>query len=150
MKKIILFLTIVFYIWSASYLFAADKKTCWDVADIWSTSLWTMLDDCRPTWTIDASSTKWWIIKFKQNSGYTVDDAKTKIYSITMKWVILATILAIGWLVYAGILFNTSYWDDSKNKKAKEAVKYSLIGLLIALLAQQLTNAIVNLIYSIS
>lgn len=150
MKRLIVILLALFWTFTS---FAATTTTnkCWDTKNLDSVSLSQMMDDCKPEWVMEAKSTKWsWIIKFSSNDGYTIDHAKWKIYSITLKAVILATILAIWWLVYAWILFNTSYWDDAKNKKAKEAVKYSLIWLLVALLAQQGTNAVVNFIYWVS
>jgi hypothetical protein len=70
--------------------------------------------------------------------------------SITNKLVILATIIAIGWIVYSGYLFTTSYGNNDTIKKAKEGIKWSLIWLLIALVSQQLINAVINLVYGIS
>lgn len=140
-------------------VFWATTNNCWEFEsnELNSLEISNLLDDCKPEWVVEmwtsnSEEIAWGAITSTTNSNdwYRIEDVKDKIYSITQKVVVLATILAIWWLVYAWILFTTSYWDDSKNKKAKEATKWSLIWLVAAIVSQQLINAVINFIYWVS
>lgn len=147
MKKFIIMLLILLNISSVWFIHAAGAGKCGDIKST-DTSLWQLMDDCKPGWAMEAKSSKWWgLIKVVSNDWYKIENAKAKIYAVTQKAIILASLLAIGWLVYAWILFTTAYWEDAKHKKAKDAVKYSLIWLALAFLSQQIINAVINFVY---
>ncbi len=148
MKKLTVVILGLLWFLNLWTILAANK--CWEFStNSTNASLGQLMDDCKPGWVMEAKSSAWWIIKVVSNDWYSIENAKWKIYAITQKAVILASILAIWWLVYSWYLFVTAYWDDGKHKKAKEAMKWSLIWLLLAFVSQQLVNAVVNLIYDI-
>lgn len=150
MKKILItfFLLItpilqVTYAGNCSYSWSPDTTT---------DEMFAKLQDCKPSWIFDSDVTKsvGWIFSISTNKWYQIDTARYKIVSVTEKLVILAMLLAIWGLVYAGFQYVTAYWDDWKNKKAKDAVKWSLIWFFVAIISQQLVNAVINLIYEVS
>lgn len=134
---------------------ATTNTKCWDDVKA-DTDLATMLQDCEPDWIIDGKSKSagpsWGPITLtsSSNAGYEIYNAKNKIIAITQKLAILASVLAVWWIVYAAIMLTTAYWDDGKVKKWKDAIKFSVIGFLVVIISQQLVNAIINLIYWIS
>lgn len=149
---IILWLQIIFTI---SYAASNSCGNFWN--DISSTDVSSMLKDCQPDGTLEWKNKKelfnlWWLISVSvsSNEWYEIENAQWKILSIQEKLVLLASILAIWWLVYAWIMFVTSYWDDAKHKKWKDAIKWSIIGFIVAIIAMQLINAVINLLYWIS
>lgn len=152
MKKILISL-IILLSFSNIWLIYAATSDCW-IDTNWE--LTDMLNGCQPdNVLLPANKTKLVsndliTITKSNNWWYEIKDFKAKLLFITTNLVILASILAIGWIVYAWILFTTAYWDDGKIKKAKDAIKWSLIWFLIAIISQQLINAIINLIYRIS
>ena len=157
MKKIIaLFLLSVSFFWIQ--LSSAATNNCWkiDSKNIDSLEMSQLLKDCQPKWAMEGTAKKeiWSFLGItlsaSSNELYKIENAKGKIMAVTNKLVILATIIAIGWIVFSGYLFVTSYGNNDKIKKAKEGIKWSLIWLLIALVSQQLVNAVINLVYDIS
>lgn len=155
-KAFLLFLLIILSVINYTSLFATTSATanCWTDTNA---DLTDMLNACQPDNTLEAKNKtgKWWFLGWLITVTtyswwwYEVKDAKQKMITITTNLVILASILAIWWIVYSWIMFTTAYWDDGKIKKAKDAVKWSLIWFLVALAAQQLVNAIINLIYKV-
>ncbi|EKD66824.1 MAG: hypothetical protein ACD_49C00009G0049 [uncultured bacterium (gcode 4)] len=147
MKKIIvIFLFIIFGLTSA---FAAWSNCKYDKNAALSTSLWW----CVPQWAMESKENKGilgWILSISSNQWYQVDNVKNKIIYVTQKLVILAWILAIWGLVYSGFTFVLWLGDAEKVKKAKNALQWSLLGFLIAIISQQLINATINFIYWIS
>ena len=156
MKKLII--TIIIWIFTMYFwvVFATWKNNCWVIwNNINDIELQSMLNDCQPDWIIDGTAKKWvkntaWLVSTKSNAWYEIVNARNKVISIAQKLVILASLLAIWWIVYAGIMLTTAYWDDGKIKKWKDAIKFSIIWFLIAIISQQLVNAIINLIYWVS
>lgn len=70
-----------------------------------------------------------------------------ELFISAINWVItIAGIVSVAFLVYGGILYITSTGDPSKIKKAKDVIKYSLIGLAIVALATTITAVISNTI----
>lgn len=60
-----------------------------------------------------------------------------------------AALFAVGALVYAGIIYTTSYGEDEKIKNAKSTAQYALIGLVLALLAFPMVSIVVDFLYSL-
>lgn len=153
MKKVIILLIVLISSLNIWTIFASTWSSCWTDTN-WE--LTDMLNGCQPDnvlWSANKTSvykSKWISVTKSSNWWYEIKDFKAKLLFITTNLVILASILAIGWIVYAWVLFTTAYWDDGKIKKAKDAIKWSLIWFLVAIISQQLINAIINLIYGIS
>jgi hypothetical protein len=82
--------------------------------------------------------------------NYIVEDgARKRVLAFADKLTIFAAVLAIGAVVYSGIMFVLSLGDEEKIKKAKGALKTSLIGFLLALISYALVNAIINFAYNL-
>jgi heme/copper-type cytochrome/quinol oxidase subunit 2 len=47
----------------------------------------------------------------------------------------IITLLAVGMLIYSGVLFATAAGDDSKIQKAQKTATYAIVGLAVAFLA---------------
>lgn len=158
MKKILLI--IVLYSLCLHFFicvtFAASN--CWENANnVNSTDLPTMLKDCQPDNTLEWKNKKellnlgWLItISASSNEWYDLENVKTKILTTQEKLVLLASLLAIWGLVYAWIMFTTAYWDEAKHKKWKDAIKWSIIWFIVAMISLQLINAVINFIYWLS
>ena len=60
---------------------------------------------------------------------------------VIFNWIYsMAAIVAVGYIVYGAILFGISEGDPSRVKKAKDAVTYAIIGLVIVGLAWAITS----------
>lgn len=57
-------------------------------------------------------------------------------------------LFAIGVIVYSGIRYTTSVWDDEKIKNAKGTLIYAVIWLILLLIAFPLVDIIIGFIYS--
>lgn len=68
---------------------------------------------------------------------------------IANQLIVAGSILAVGGIVFASILYVLSAGDGEKVKKAKTALKFSVVGFIVMLLSFPLVNAIVNLIYGL-
>lgn len=158
MKKILVLILFLLQFCSIVIVSAATNN-CWDItkSSLENSDISQMLRDCKPDWVLETKTNNeianlWWVVSIStsSNDGYKIENAKQKILYITKNAVILASILAIWWIVYAWFMFVTDYGKWEKVKKAKDALKWSLIGFAIAIVAQQLVNAVINLIYWIS
>ncbi|EKE29488.1 MAG: hypothetical protein ACD_2C00163G0003 [uncultured bacterium (gcode 4)] len=157
MKKILIAMLIFSNLWIWQMAFA-DTGNCWDIdkEKLDNSTISQLLWNCQPKWAIDwtqgnvIAEVGGITLSSSDNKWYEIENAKWKITAITDKLIILATIIAIWGLVYSGFLFTTAYWNNDKIKNAKEWIKWSLIWLLLALISQQLVNAVINLIYWIS
>ncbi|MDD5198081.1 MAG: hypothetical protein PHN60_04450 [Candidatus Gracilibacteria bacterium] len=78
-----------------------------------------------------------------------VGGVKGKVVQITNQLIIAGSILSVGGIVFAAILYVTALGDGEKVKKAKTALQFSVIGFVLMLLSFPIVNAIVNLIYGI-
>ena len=73
------------------------------------------------------------------SDNVSVGDAKTKVGGIAQTaidilfWAI--GIIAVIMIIVGGIMYATSMGDPGKAKKAKDAIMYGIVGLVIALLA---------------
>jgi len=146
MKKIVLFyLIIVSLFWNLAYWVECTYNANWSLA--------SSMENCVPTWAMEAKqSKKSWIpgINVSNNKWYAIDNAKDKVIYLTQKLIILAWILAVWWVAYSGLTFVLGLWDAEKVKKAKWALKWSLLWFVVAIISQQLINATINFIYNLS
>jgi hypothetical protein len=58
-------------------------------------------------------------------------------------------IFAVWSIVYGGLLMTLSTWDDEKIKKAKDVVKWWMIGFVCVIWASALILLVVNIMFSI-
>lgn len=58
-------------------------------------------------------------------------------------------LLAIGWLVIGGGYMASSVGNDQKVKKGKDAVKWSVIGMIVLIFSYPLMNAVINFAYQL-
>lgn len=155
MKKIFLLILVIFSFFWNNIINAADctYDGNWDVT--------SSFQKCLPSWALEATENKktwnwfWWsLLSVSSNNWwdawYTVNVAKNKVVYASQKLVIVAWILAVWWVAYSWMMFVLWLWDAEKIKKAKWALKWSLLWFLIAIISQQLINATINLIFSLS
>ena len=57
---------------------------------------------------------------------------------------------AVLWIVYVSFTLTISAWDDEKVNKAKDIIKWSIIGFIWLITASLIINVLVRVIYSIS
>ncbi|MBP8016488.1 hypothetical protein KAZ01_00625 [Candidatus Gracilibacteria bacterium] len=152
MKKIfILLLFSIYFLHNIGSIFANNCEYNSDA------SLQGSLSSCIPKGSLETKTTGGGTsllgglitIGGTSNQGYSVNEAKNKILSVTQKIVILGFIAAIGGIVFSGILFVVGLGNTDKIKKAKDALKWSLIGLIAIITAQIIVNVLINFIYSI-
>lgn len=74
---------------------------------------------------------------------------KEKVIRITNQLILAGSILSVGGIVFAAVLYTTALGDGEKIKKAKTALKFSIVGFVLMLLSFPIVNALVNLIYGI-
>ncbi len=56
----------------------------------------------------------------------------------------IITLLVVGILIYAGVMFATAAGDDGKIQKAQKTATYAIVGLIIAFLAGLIVRFILN------
>ncbi len=132
MKKILIvsFLIITFLlpIW-------VNSAWC-DITEV--TNIWKSLNDCLDgsklvNWT-DAKIESW--VKKLVNSW------------VKNIWMVL-WLLAVWSIVYGSLLMTLSAWEDEKIKKAKDVIKWWIIGFIWLISASGIILLVVNIMYSI-
>lgn len=85
-------------------------------------------------------------------SGYTgdMDGTRKQIVDIANGAISFGALLAVWALVWSGIQYTKAYGEDEKLKKAKATWTYSLIGLILLLVAFGLVDIFINFIYTIT
>lgn len=68
---------------------------------------------------------------------------------ITNQLILAGSLLSVGAIVYAAILYTMAFGDSEKVKKAKSSLKFAIIGFAVMLLSYAIINAIVNLVYGV-
>ncbi len=138
MKKIIiaflLLSSFVFMLPEASAGIFWAKK-CWFNGNIWSS-----LDGCLSNSPlVDAS----WNTLIEGN-------VKNQIRTWTTAIATLLGLLAVGAIVYGGLLMTLSGWEEEKIKKWKDVVKWSLIWFLAIVTTGALIRVIVEFVFDIA
>jgi hypothetical protein len=72
---------------------------------------------------------------------------KDKINKWTNNIALFLGLLAIGSVIYGWLMMTLSAWEDEKITKAKDIVKWSLLGLLGVILATTIVTLVIKLIY---
>ncbi len=108
-----------------------------------ATEVKDLLKKCKPTGVIttDSMADK----DFKLRWG-----ARQRVVEIANQIILAGSILAVGAIVYAAILYIIAAGDDERIKTAKNSLKFGIIGFVMMLLSFPLVNAIIRLFYSIS
>ncbi len=81
--------------------------------------------------------------------GDSVTSIKALVISISKNVIAFGALFAIGAIVYSGIQYTTSFGDDEKIKKAKTTGIYSVIGLVLLLVAFPLVDILVKFVYGL-
>lgn len=68
---------------------------------------------------------------------------------ITNQLIIAGSLLAVGAIVFASVLYTMALGDAEKVKKAKNSLQFAVIGFAVMLLSYAIVNTIVNLVYGI-
>ena len=147
MKKLLLCICIIFSFFSSLIIFSnittandcnyeVDEK--WNIMNAWKEwgvvgLLWKCL--------------KWsWVVEVDGEA--TIEKTfKDKINKWTNNIALFLGLLSIGSVIYGGLMMTLSAWEDEKITKAKDIVKWSLVGLLGVILATTIVTLVSNLIY---
>ena len=73
---------------------------------------------------------------------------KELVIKMASRLIQFGALFAIGVIVYSGIRYTTSVWDDEKIKNAKGTLIYAVIWLILLLIAFPLVDIIIGFIYS--
>ncbi len=85
------------------------------------------------------------------NGTFSVENQfKTKINTWTRAIAGILALLAVGSIVYGGLLMTLSAGEDEKIKKGKDVVKWSIIGFLWVITAGWLISLVVNFIFGVA
>jgi hypothetical protein len=148
-KYLLIFISTLFImnsLFGLNWVFAGDaaSNNCkfelnkdWTFKEKWLTWL---LDNCMKETTVVAVKWDWkieWAFKEKIN-GWTNNIA------------LFLALLSVGSIIYGGLMMTLSAWEDEKIKKAKDIVKWSLIGFLGVVLATTIVTLVINIIYGLA
>lgn len=78
-----------------------------------------------------------------------IDAIRDRVRNIAVRAIELGALLAVGFIVFSGFRYTTSYGDDEKVKHAKSTAIYAIIGLIILMGAYGFVDVIIGFIYSI-
>jgi hypothetical protein len=131
-KKIILLFSLVLISFSSFDLtFSACNYISWDI----SKAIWDCLSDSKLVETPEKLDVETW---FKEK----ISEWTTKIATFLALWAIFAIALGSLKMVLSG-------WEEEGIKKAKDIIKWWIIGLLWVVSAGFLISVVVKLVYSI-
>jgi hypothetical protein len=75
---------------------------------------------------------------------------RSRIIDIANNLILIGSILSVGAIVYAALLYTIAAGDEERIKSAKNALKFGIIGFAVMLISFGLVNAIVRLFYATS
>ena len=134
MKKILITLFLIITLILPIWVYSA-----W--CNIWAddvTNIWDSLDSCLS----DSKLVNW-------QDGSIENWLSAKINSwVKNIWMVL-WILAVWSIVYGSLLMTLSAWEDEKIKKAKDVIKWWIIGFIWLISASGIILLVVNIMYSI-
>jgi len=139
MKKILTILILIITLILPIWVYSAWCEVSVDAFNKDSgTNIWTELDGC-----LAGSSLVDW-------SDAKIDTwVKTLINSWVKNLSIVLWLLAVWSIVYGSLLMTLSTWEDEKIKKAKDVIKWWIIGFLWLISASSIIILVVNIMYSI-
>jgi len=136
LKKIVLilsFILISFFSFNTSFSGNCSYDWVWDVEDALNNCIWDWEMDLVETWD-NLEVTDW---------------LKIKLTEWTTK---IATFLALGAIfsiAFGSLKMVLSAWEEEKVKKAKDIIKWWMIGLIWVVSAWLIVEAVVKLVYDI-
>jgi hypothetical protein len=74
---------------------------------------------------------------------------KDLVKTIAERVIVFGALFAIGVIVFAGIRYTTSAWDDEKIKSAKNTLIYAVVWFTLLLVAFPLVDIIIGFIYGL-
>lgn len=120
--------------WTSWWLWSCGFD--WDV--------WASIDACVSTTSV---LTVEWELDITENWGI---DFKDIINGVIWKIAGALLLIAIGAIVYSGLVMVISAWEEEKIKKAKEILKWAILGSLAIVIASWLIALVVNFVYSVA
>ena len=139
MKKILLFLIILFTYLDNSYSFCENDVDNIYTADVW-TEMWNCLfDEVDLVWDF----TGMWIYDFENTWVW------EQIKSWTNNIALYLWVFAVWSIVYWSLMLTFSTWEDDKIKKAKDIVKWWIIWFVLLISLWAIINLVVKIMYSI-
>lgn len=73
------------------------------------------------------------------------DSAPSLVKTLTNILLYIIGALAVVMLIWGGIMYTTSAGDAGRVKKAKDTIMYSIIGIIVALLAYAIVNWVIGI-----
>jgi len=135
---VIIFLLVCIGIISSSVVYWAwENKPCIPGIDT-KCEIWDALDK-----TLEGSTLVSWVDA--KIWSWTTKKIKTLVDNIG----IYLLVLAVWSIVYGSLMLTLSAWDDEKIKKAKDIVKWWIIGFIWLISASAIINLVVKIMYSI-
>ena len=122
-----------FVSWASASIFWSKK--CWFNGNIWSS-----LDGClNGSDLVDAS-------------GNTLIEGNVKIQikEWTTALATLLSLLAVGAIVYGGLLMTLSWGEDERIKKWKDVVKWALLGFLAVVMTWAIIRLIIEFVFEVA
>lgn len=83
------------------------------------------------------------------DGGSGLDASKDRLIEIINQLIAVGSVISMGGISYAAMMFATAGGDDGKVSKAKEAAKYGTGGFVVMMMASPLVNALVNLLFGL-
>lgn len=77
---------------------------------------------------------------FNDAGGSSADDLPSKVKKIINIMLFIVGILAVIMIIYSGILYVIAHGSQDKIKTAKTSLIYSIVGLIVAILAYAIVN----------
>lgn len=106
-------------------------------------------DGSGDVWNALAGCLEWSSV-VESNGDFSVENNfKTKINSWTRTIGGVLWLIAVGAIVYGGLLMTISAWEDEKIKKWKDVVKWSIIWFAWVVVAGGLISILINFIFAI-
>lgn len=133
MKKIFLLLLLIFSFFLSNDVFGGLCK----YDDTTTSSISSFLNDCKPESVVWRNTTD-----MKIESWF-----KTKINAWVKNISLILWFLAVGSLVYAGLIMQLSAGEDEKIKKAKNIIKWTLLWFLLLISASGIIYLVINVFF---
>lgn len=138
MKKILIILLTIFAFILPVWVYSAWCNIKTDTFDKNSLTISWVLDSCLE----DSKLVNW------ENA-----DIEAWLKKLISNWVenisIILWTLAVWSIVYGSLLMTLSIWEDDKIKKAKDIIKWWIIGFLWLIFASSIILLVVNIMYSL-
>ena len=131
-----IWLALLAYVSLFSLAFAASSDECkFDKAG--QTTIIHSIRNCAPEQGVQL------------DGGSGLDASKDRIIEVINQLIAVGSVISMGGISYAAMMFATAGGDDGKVSKAKEAAKYGTGGFVLMMMASPVVNALVNLLFGL-